>query len=285
MLKQNKNIRKISKIPSGCRERYLPLDHFSAGVLKGQGVFFAGISELCSGYQVGLDKPSADHMVIITHAGEGYLVTEEREYQLKGGSLLVVPAGYRYLFGVEDDYWEISWFYLRDYALWQELKLRGICLSEYSLATDRVRVLMEWLLEDVDSNKLKAELDCGLLFQSIKEVLGVFDERFDERTTGLIELMNKVKMSLDETWTLERMARELFVSPATLQREIRKFYGMTGHQLMIKLKMELASKLLENTDYPLKVIAQRLAYSDEFVFSSAFKKYYGCAPGFFRRKN
>jgi AraC family transcriptional regulator of arabinose operon len=49
--------------------------------------------------------------------------------------------------------------------------------------------------------------------------------------------------------------------------------------------MDQAKMLLTNTSYPLKIIADKLDYSDEFVFSNAFKRKFGISPKDFRLKN
>jgi AraC family transcriptional regulator of arabinose operon len=81
------------------------------------------------------------------------------------------------------------------------------------------------------------------------------------------------------------MAEDMNMSQATLQRLSQKLYGKSPKQLVINIKMEQARLLLNNTNYPMKIIADKLDYSDEFVFSNAFKRKFGVSPKFFRQKN
>jgi AraC-like DNA-binding protein len=74
----------------------------------------------------------------------------------------------------------------------------------------------------------------------------------------------------------------LGVSPATLQRLVRRYFDSTPQQMVVEIRMSQARRLLQQSDYPLKVIAREVGYSDAFVFSSAFKRFHGNSPSAFR---
>lgn len=51
---------------------------------------------------------------------------------------------------------------------------------------------------------------------------------------------------------------------------------------MLKLRMERAKELLENSDIKILDIAERLGYTDNHYFSKAFKNYYDVSPSQYR---
>lgn len=63
-----------------------------------------------------------------------------------------------------------------------------------------------------------------------------------------------------------------------VQRWFKTKYGMTIHEYHIREKMDLALKMLQQTNKTLLEIATILNYSNLSNFSNAFKKYYGKYP-------
>jgi AraC-like DNA-binding protein len=47
--------------------------------------------------------------------------------------------------------------------------------------------------------------------------------------------------------------------------------------------MTTAARLLQESNVPLRAIADRVGYTSEFAFANAFKRQYGTAPGRYRR--
>ena len=58
--------------------------------------------------------------------------------------------------------------------------------------------------------------------------------------------------------------------------------GKTLVELITDLRMELAQKLLAQKELPVKEIAGRCGYSDQFYFSRIFKKQTGLSPKEYR---
>jgi AraC-like DNA-binding protein len=290
MVKIDKNIRKIHKIPSGCYERYLALNNAGGRCLHQAGVGYAGISELVAGYQICNGEPLPRHMVIFTNAGHGYIATRQREYRVSAGELIVVPAGSEVIFGIEDVKWDIVWFYLKPIERWQQLQARGIWLRETELM-DKINRVSEWVMNELQAIEHGAgeislaekysELLLALITSSFGMIPGV-DE--DALNTRLNEMVYKIQNSLNRKWSIKNMALEMKLTPITLQRLIKKRFNTTARQLLISLRMKQAEVMLKNSGYPLKIIAEQLGYSDEFIFSSAFRRHHGISPGAYRRR-
>jgi len=282
MAKIFNNILKISNIPANCRERYLNLESPEAAPLKSYGIVYSGISYLRKGYEIGSPNPPSQHMVIFTMDGEGCLITNENEYLLDKETLIVVPEGIPRGFRVKDDDWRILWFYMQPLSHWNGLSERGVTFSHTALCPE-IENSMEAYLAEFGSPGMPAGRAAPLLAELIciylDRALNVSAVPEDLRQKNALEnLWKSVREKTNAKWDLAELAATLNVSPSTFQRLVGKYYSTTAWQKVIQIRMEQAKIMILNTDYPLKVIAEKLGYADEFVFSNAFKRYYGAFP-------
>lgn len=287
MSKNIKNIRKISNIPKNCRERYLPTFGKASEQLVANGLIFSGISNLRKNYQIGYPELSSRHMIILTKSGEGYLHTSKESYKLTPGTLLSVPAGNACMFGVSDEHWDIFWFYLQDIPFWAPLKKEHIDFRATNMIP-KLEVAMEGYLAEMQADsddKKAAELFAQLIVYYLDKTLDlIHDKEIDEKKNKLDTLWQLVQDSPGKDWSKVQMAERLHVSTSTFDRMVKKYYGTTPWQKVIEIRLDQAKMLLLKTDYPLQVIAERLGYANEFIFSSAFKTYAGQSPKFYRQE-
>lgn len=288
MAKRFNNILKIRNIPQTCIERYLNLEVAESAAMTSSGIFYSGISFLRRGYQMGRPAPSVSHMVIFTTGGEGYLASRDNEYILTEKSLIVVPTGHACMFGVKDDDWKILWFYMNPHIHWNLLMERGISFS-YTDLCERLGNSMEAYLSEFGSPGTApgqaAELHAKLIAIYLDRALEISEISADKEIKNSLEkLWKSVRDKVEEKWNLEQLSSKLNVSGSTFQRLVKKYYSTTAWQKVIEIRMEQARIMLLNTNYPLKVIAEKLGYSDEFVFSNAFKKFHGTFPRLYKKQ-
>jgi AraC-like DNA-binding protein len=77
--------------------------------------------------------------------------------------------------------------------------------------------------------------------------------------------------------------RKLAVSPRNLQKQLKK-EGVTYQKLLDHVRKEQAVYFLEKTNVAISEIALLLGYSEQSVFSRAFKRWVGSTPGQFRTR-
>ena len=83
--------------------------------------------------------------------------------------------------------------------------------------------------------------------------------------------------------TREDVAKHLGISVAQLSRIIQRNYGTNYSQLMTRLRMTDAEKLLK-TDISITDIGKSLGYTTYNGFAAAFKKHFGVCPEEMRSK-
>jgi AraC-like DNA-binding protein len=99
-------------------------------------------------------------------------------------------------------------------------------------------------------------------------------------------LVARIRQRLQEgetPWpTLDALAAELRVSPATLRRRLRD-EGLPWQRLKDGIRREQALRMLAQPDLTVDAIAVRLGFDDASTFHRAFRKWTGMAPGAYRR--
>jgi transcriptional regulator GlxA family with amidase domain len=88
---------------------------------------------------------------------------------------------------------------------------------------------------------------------------------------------------LDEPLTVEDMARRALMSPRTFARRFRAVTGTTPLQWLLRQRILNAQRLLESTDLPVELIAQRSGFGSASVLRTHFKRMLDTSPLTYRR--
>jgi AraC-like DNA-binding protein len=83
---------------------------------------------------------------------------------------------------------------------------------------------------------------------------------------------------LDETPSLEVLAREVGLSETTLKRGFRQVFGTTVFEHLRALRMEHARALLQSGEATVIEAATLVGYSNPSNFASAFRRQFGMNP-------
>lgn len=97
------------------------------------------------------------------------------------------------------------------------------------------------------------------------------------------DLENFIMCNYKQKLSREAVAKHLGISAAQLSRIIQRNYGTNYSQLMTRLRMADAEKMLK-TNVPIAEIAKSLGYTTYNGFAAAFKKHFGTSPEQMRGK-
>jgi len=84
-------------------------------------------------------------------------------------------------------------------------------------------------------------------------------------------------------WTVAALARVAGLSRAPFARRFTRAMGVAPLRWLTVHRLHLAETRLVETDLGLAEIAVEVGYQSEFAFAKAYKRFFGVAPGFFRR--
>ncbi len=99
-------------------------------------------------------------------------------------------------------------------------------------------------------------------------------------------LLSKVttfmKKDLSAYHSLEDLAFVASMSKTRFQMAFKQVYGTTAYQYLKKLRMNYALILLQNSDYSIQTIANKIGYKNTGHFAGIFKSTYGITPQKYR---
>lgn len=106
------------------------------------------------------------------------------------------------------------------------------------------------------------------------------DELFLER---LVKVINENLSDVD--FTIENLAEEIGISRVQLHRKLKDLMGVSTSEFIRNLRLKQATILLKENKVNISQIAYAVGFSNPILFSSAFKKTYGCTPKEYRERN
>jgi AraC family transcriptional activator FtrA len=88
---------------------------------------------------------------------------------------------------------------------------------------------------------------------------------------------------LDEPLAVETLAHRALMSPRTFARRFRAVSGTTPLQWVLRQRISSARRMLETSDVPIEIIAQRCGFGSAAVLRTHFRRVLGTAPHSYRR--
>lgn len=107
------------------------------------------------------------------------------------------------------------------------------------------------------------------------------DVQGDRKTPQEIvqESVNFIMQQLgSEELTVNEVANHCYLNPTYLNRIFKKEKGISISQFIISEKMELAARLLKDSNLTAQVVAWKVGYPSYPHFSTTFKKHFGISP-------
>ncbi len=106
-----------------------------------------------------------------------------------------------------------------------------------------------------------------------------------DKASGFAELAAALKMMqarYTEGLRIEDIAKKAGLSVYQFEQRVQKLFQMSPLQLLHKLRLDEATRLLRETDLSLSDIALQTGWCDQSAFTRHFSRYSGMAPGRFR---
>lgn len=130
--------------------------------------------------------------------------------------------------------------------------------------------------EQVMNLQYNMVMDYATLVSELRK--GARYDKFMRSVTGYI------REHLTESFNVERMANELFVSRSYLSTKFKKETGMTLTAYIQEQKIKKAMEYLKNTDKSILEISTFLGFSSQGYFQNVFKKCTGMTPKEYREQ-
>jgi AraC-like DNA-binding protein len=106
-----------------------------------------------------------------------------------------------------------------------------------------------------------------------------------EKANGYPELasvLEHMRLHFDESLRIEELAAMAGFSVYQFEQRVRRLFQMSPLQLLHKLRLDEATRLLRETAISIGEIAIRTGWCDQSAFTRHFNRYAGIAPGRYR---
>lgn len=98
----------------------------------------------------------------------------------------------------------------------------------------------------------------------------------------IVKALAYIEENLDQHLTIEDVAREVLVSPATFTRRLKEHTGETFSQYQTRLRMKVAEEMLLNSNSSITAVCRRVGLQHGRLLE-LFHQKHGCSPGVFRQ--
>lgn len=123
------------------------------------------------------------------------------------------------------------------------------------------------------------------------EVLGIAVLSVDLRAqlhsahAGLARTLDALREDVGAPWRVADLAERAGLSEKQFQRLTRRSLGLSPQQLVQRLRVEEAVRLMTTTNLSLGAISAECGFYDQSSFTRQFTKLLGLTPGAYRRSN
>ena len=226
-----------------------------------------------------------EFQIVYISSGEGIFASGEASYQVRPGSLMLILPGIKHSYRpLLETGWQEHWVGFKGAyfsglvqegrfspsQVFFEIGLQKSILSLYDLIFDEVRTQRPLF-------QMKA---CAAILSLIAEVLT--RERRKDQPNFYQQTVEKAKCLMESNIlgdiNLPSIADQLGISTSRLNEIFKTYTSMTPYQYYIHIKIHKAEALLEQGELPVKEVAFKMGFDDQYYFSRLFKNKTGISP-------
>jgi AraC-like DNA-binding protein len=223
-------------------------------------------------------------LVYITE-GEGLFSSGERSYAVKAGSIMLILPGIKHAYKpLNETGWHEYWVGFRG-GYFSTLLDEGRFSPDHVFFEigqhDSILSIFDQIFDEVRGQRPLYQLKtCALIMSLIAEVLT--RERRKDQPNYYEKIVAKAKYLMESNVygdiDLSSISGQLGISTSRLNEIFKTYTSMTPYQYYIHIKIHKAESLLEQEDLPVKEVAYKMGFEDQYYFSRLFKSKTGVSP-------
>ncbi len=248
-------------------------------------------------------KYAYDHRIFYVIDGNARLILEDAEHDLGAGALLYLRSGTPYYF---DGNVKVLVFNFDLTRANEEQRAAMRPKPQHSFKPDNIlendvpKELESYIIarkafevearlqECITNFRFPTAVSDTLTSAIIKEVLCYAVQNTDAVSKKRPDIVEKVaeyiRSNYDKDITNDTISAQFGYHSFYLNRVFKEHTGMTLHQAVIKERVTIAKRLLQNTDIAIEAIAREAGFSDRIQFATTFRKCIGLTPTEYRNK-
>ncbi|WP_225047780.1 AraC family transcriptional regulator [Lacticaseibacillus kribbianus] len=233
------------------------------------------------------------YMIYFVLNGEGTYTVRNRQYHLgpKQG-FLIEPHTLITFQADHNKPWTYLWIGFSGQSAAKYIA--GTCLSSAAPLFDfefnsAILRAANGVIEGSNHQENRNLIMTGRLFEFLYRLATDYPNRRATTTMSHRELVEYalfyISQNYSEPITVGSLAAVMHIDRTYLHRLFTKRVGRSPQAYIKKYRMDQASQLLRETDYPIQVVARAVGYENQFSFSKAFSSLNGESPTAYRARH
>ena len=238
-------------------------------------------------------RPAGSDQAILIYCvkGGGWCEMGGQLHTVREGDLLVVPPGAPHTYGSHaSNPWTIHWVHVTGANLPDYLRELGVSAQAPVLWMGEDLQLVLLFTEIVKSlERSTAYLNLLHASHTLAHLLALIIRHRHELTRPVSDVVQKVAQTiiymsehLDQPLRVTELAALASLSPAHFTALFKEQTGCSPRDYLHLIRIHTACKMLRESTLPVKEVAARLGYQDQFHFSRQFKAFQGVSPSEYR---
>ncbi len=250
-------------------------------------------SEICApGHSFG--PAVRDHWLIhFILEGSGVFVAEEQTHSLHAGDgFLICPNQITQYIADKETPWHYAWVGFQGARASSWLQQAGLTALNpvFSAAGNRVRYCFEEMVGTQNMKKGRELRQLGLLHLFLSELVESAPSSPAEKNSNtrkeayVRQALDIFRMHYARPLRIASVAAQLGLDRSYFSEIFRVTIGQAPRDFLLCLRMEKATRFLENQSLTIGDVARSVGYEDPLLFSKLFRKTWGISPRQFRSK-
>lgn len=219
--------------------------------------------------------------------GRGFLLTNGESFSIPADSVYFLHKGSTHeYYPDKNDPWHKLCFVV-DGALMEYLfQIYDLDKIHFIPEAKELRSYFESFL-NLDRSMPRFHERASVIFHGFAEACGAHLAGKEEKSP---ESVRKLKRTIEESLDSEKpfklasYCQQEKITAGYAVRVFHRFYGCTPVEYLLQKKLEMAQRLLRYSQLSVKEISANLNFTDQYHFSSFYKKRTGESPSSFREK-
>lgn len=265
--------------------RFEELNYFTYNISKDYPVRIESIGITHPNKKYFIERQHADYYVLeYIVSGKGYVISDDKKYTVEKNDVYIIHLGTKHKYGADpSNPYEKIWVNFFGGIFTDIISAYGLS-GRVVFKNTNCKELFEELLDlavkynDNEEVYLKAS---EIIFKIILKLV----ENNEKQNISSVAI--KTKELLDQfvykKVSMQDIYDEIHLSKSQISREFKKYFGVTPYQYLLNRRIAISQNLLTKNKLSIKEISDSLCFTDEYHFSSLFKKKNGVSPSLYRK--
>ncbi|MFD2610942.1 helix-turn-helix domain-containing protein [Paenibacillus gansuensis] len=264
-------------------------------IIPPAGLLICGYFEEKSSYEMLRPYGTRDWLITATVSGSGTYSVGGQSFTCRPGDIAILKPGTMHHYRTSPEgHWHFYWAHFLQqpdwphYLQWPEA-LPGLLFAQIDVPEiwDRICGAFKRMRED---SAQEGEFSEPLALHALKEVLMLTARQHNLRTKdGIDRRVQEVLLRLGEDLRTSRriadLAKQVSLSPSRLSHLFKMQVGEPVMEVLLKMRVRQAARLLAYTDRQVQEIAEDVGFSSPFYFTEQFTKIMGENPSSYRKRH